>query len=93
MRLDMEMTKKQMEERIAQLEKTVMDLQSQLLALALRTPNTIMIGTPQPITLPSIPPIPMWPNPYVGDLPPWGTTICGTGTQSSTKETLRCQAR
>jgi len=81
------MTKKQMEERIAQLEKRVMELQSQLLTLSLRggytfvpitVPNTDPSHVPAPNTIPSWPPY----TPYIGD-PPGGNTTITCGTQSS----------
>ena len=83
------MTKKQMESRIAQLEKTVMELQSQLLTLSLRgyisvpVPNTV--PNTNPITTP-VPALPTWPPymPYIGD-PPGGaypTVTCGTQTSA-----------
>jgi hypothetical protein len=75
--MDMEMTKKQMEERIAQLEKMVMELQSQLLALALRTPNTITITAPQPINVPISPVYTYPPVPHIDDWP-YGTNTCTT---------------
>lgn len=86
------MTKKQMEERIAQLEKTVAELQSQLLALALR-PYTVTI--PAPITIPKpmypLVPVPAWPTtPYIGD-PPYGTgpTITCGNVSSATRKDLQ----
>ena len=75
------MTKKQMEERIAQLEKTVMELQSQLLTLSLRGGYTF-VPAPNPVTIP-VPALPTWPpyTPHIGDSPGGGSMItCGTQT-------------
>jgi len=70
------MTKKQMEERIAQLEKMVMELQSQFLMLSFLMPKTITV------TVPSTPPQPIV-RPY---LPYIGTTISSPSTQYNLNE-------
>lgn len=81
-----------LEERIAQLEKLVMELQSQVTTLALRTPAfSISIPAPAPAVQPlTVGPNqqPMWPPylPYVGDPLPsdrtitWGSTTGGLGS-------------
>ena len=73
MRLGMEMTKKELEKKVAELEQRLMELQSQVLTLSLR--QNITIVPAQPI---SAPPMPTWPPfPYVGDVWPYQpTTTC-----------------
>jgi hypothetical protein len=88
------MTNKQMEDRIAQLEKTVMELQSQLLTLSLRgyisvpVPNTVPNTNPITTPAPAIPTRPPY-MPYIGDPPGvgHGTTLT-CGTQSSATDRL-----
>ena len=83
-RVDLEMTKKQLEERLAQLEKPVMGLQSQLLSLALRQPFAVTIPAPiqvEPNYVPYYPP--QYPTyPYIGDPVP-GTPGYPTVTRGS----------
>ena len=82
MHLDLEMTKKQLEKKVADLEQRIMDLQAQVLALALRTPTYITVPAPavQPLTIG--PNLPSWPTPYIGDWPIAPNITCsGTNTQ------------
>lgn len=78
--MDLEMNKKQLEERVTALEEEIKELKSQLLTLALRP----VVVTAPPISIPAYPPViptPQWlPHlPYIGDLPGWQ----GNGTITS----------
>jgi hypothetical protein len=78
------MTKKQLEEKVAQLEKIVMDLQSQVLTLSFRS-TFIPAASPiqAPYTAPNTQPWPGYPNPYIGDFPSDYRTVTCVGSQST----------
>jgi hypothetical protein len=79
------MTKKQLEEKIAQLEQRIIELQSQMLALFLRQPIAPQaLPTFQP---PVVIPSPVMPYlPHIGDWPGHSTTICTSSNLSSCLE-------
>lgn len=88
LRMGMEMTKKELEKKVAELEAKVAELTSAMLALSLRQTLPIVLPTPQPVTVPSIPaPLnPVWPNyptPYYGDPIDRLIITCGSITATS----------
>jgi hypothetical protein len=96
-------TKKQMEAKILELEQEIKNLRNDLLALAVRPPQTVGVRYVDPIYVPIPPPIvyptsaptinPV-PQPAPTAVPSWGgpTVICGdapNATSTSTTSSAR----
>lgn len=68
------MTKKQLEDRVAELERRVHELETAPKEQHYHYYPPVY----QPPVQPLAPTLPNYPNKiYIGDAPPWGTTTCG----------------